>query len=127
VSALASDSTRIPWRCYVRFRKVIRAWLAKSPLSTLRLGSAERARGAPSGFLCLPEDIEFQILLGELHYPPIRSTSATSLQQGGSPHGRSTGPALRLIASAVKLEVIRHPVHCDGAALARSCPMGCRQ
>jgi hypothetical protein len=128
VSALASDSTRIPWRCYVRFRKVIRAWLAKSPLSTLRLGSAERARGAPSGFLCLPEDIEFQIMLGELHYPPIRSKSATSLQEGDRFTSRAIdGPAPRLIASAVKLEVSQHPVHCDAGVLARYRPMDCRQ
>ena len=59
----------------------LRAWLGKSGLRAAHLRTARRTKGAPSGFLCLPDDIDFQIMLEELHYPPISHFCAVSLQK----------------------------------------------
>jgi len=78
----------------------IRSWLGRSSLGRVRLRAARRPMGAISAFLCLPDDIEFQIILGELHYPPIRHLRATSLQKRSLKHRSVSLSAVTLTKSS---------------------------
>ena len=52
--------------------RTLLASLRGSGLARLLLGVSERGVGDPARFLCLTDDIEFQIAIRELHYAPIR-------------------------------------------------------
>jgi hypothetical protein len=52
----------------------LRAWR----VGRLFVRVSESRMRAPARFLCLTDDIEFQIALRELHYPPIRQVQQTT-------------------------------------------------
>jgi hypothetical protein len=52
--------------------QVLLASLRASRLGRMFLCASERGMSGPARFLCLTDDIEFQIAIRELHYAPIR-------------------------------------------------------